>query len=72
MSATIATSAGGVSVVRQDSLFADTYAGSTSTHQLYDVHPDGKQFVVVDRSTEDASVVVVSNWLAEVRRQLPK
>ena len=70
MSATIAMSGGGVSVVRQDSLFADRYAGNTATHQQYDVHPDGRHFVVIDNSTEDASLVVVTNWLAEVRRQL--
>ena len=70
MSATIATSAGGLSVVRRDSLFADRYVGNTRTHQLYDVHPDGRHFVVLDRSTEDASLVVVSNWMAEVRKQL--
>ena len=70
MSATIAMPGGGVSIVRRDSLFADRYAGNTATHQQYDVHPDGRHFVVVDNSTEDASLVVVTSWLAEVRRQL--
>jgi hypothetical protein len=43
----------------------------------YDVSPDGRRFLVLkqgdgpDQPAEPATVVVVRNWLEELRRQTP-
>ena len=56
-------------VVRTDSLFADTYIKSTSMPS-YDVHPDGKHFLVARDAGEGAKIIVVTNWIAEARAKL--
>jgi hypothetical protein len=37
----------------------------------YDVHPDGEQFVMINRVGEPASLVVVLNWFEELKRLVP-
>jgi len=56
-------------VVRTDSLAL----GGPSDRMIwsYDVHPDGKHFVVT-RDLTETKVVWVTNWLAEVRAALAR
>jgi WD40 repeat protein len=54
-------------VIRTDSLFPDTFAAS-GVHD-YDVHPDGHHFVVT-KDTGGPKIVVVTNWLSEVKAKL--
>jgi hypothetical protein len=61
---------GSISIAGRDSLFPDRYASYDATHPNYDVHPDGKRFVVVDDATDQARVEVVTNWLTELRAKL--
>ena len=59
---------GALTIVRQDSLFADAYR-SSEDRQDYDVSRDGR-FVVARDASEEGGIVVVVNWLAEVRAKL--
>jgi Tol biopolymer transport system component len=56
-------------VVRTDSLFADVYT-SSSRIPSYDVHPDGKHFLLTRDAGDGAKIVVVTNWIAEARAKL--
>jgi len=66
------TDAHRVSVAARQSLFATRY--QTTLPLLgpaqFDAHPDGKRFAVVQRRSEDREVVIVLDWLAEVRSRL--
>jgi eukaryotic-like serine/threonine-protein kinase len=64
--ATIDDGGGVPTVGRRDSLFADSYR-TNGDRQNYDVARDGR-FVVVRDASED--VIVVVNWLTEVRAKL--
>jgi hypothetical protein len=55
-------------VVRTDTLFAREDL-STRPIADYNVHPDGKRFVVT-RLSETTKLVVVPNWISEVRAKL--
>jgi serine/threonine-protein kinase len=50
-------------------LFDVAYAGHPY-HQNFDVTRDGKSFVMIQPDDQDRKVVVILNWMAEVRRQL--
>jgi hypothetical protein len=56
-------------LVRRDALFEDRYR-AYRYHQQYEVFPDGRRFVVLRPAAEDAEVVVVLNWLTELRARL--
>jgi dipeptidyl aminopeptidase/acylaminoacyl peptidase len=57
----------GVTARRQ--LFGDRYFSPGATRRpSYGVAPDGKRFVTLARSAGEAKIVVVTNWLAELRR----
>ena len=57
----------GVTARRQ--VFADRYFGpSPSRPPSYSVAPDGKRFVTLARAAGESKIVVVTNWLAELRR----
>jgi serine/threonine-protein kinase len=66
--ATVSEVHGAPTVVRRDSLFADTYR-TNDDRQNYDVSRDG-QFVVARHESADGGIVVVVNWLTEVRARL--
>ena len=59
---------GAATIVRRDSLFADTYLPN-GDRQNYDISHDGR-FVVVRDASEQGGIVVVVNWLADVRAKL--
>ena len=43
----------------------------SAIHANYDVHPDGKQFVMMRRAEDsDAQLIVIHNWANEVRAKL--
>jgi serine/threonine-protein kinase len=58
-------------VTARAKLFDDVYAFAQSPHANYDVSPDGMKFLVV-RNAEASRLVVVHNWMAEVRVQAVK
>ncbi len=58
----------GISVVHQDTLFEHKLV-TTSNTSTFDIAPNGN-IVVVRSSTDDADVIVVSNWLSEVKARL--
>jgi YD repeat-containing protein len=68
MSASIVTSPA-FEVVRRDSLFRDTFVAS-GEFPAYDVFPDGKDFVMLQRGEERQRVVVVVGWLDELRERM--
>ncbi|UCG59467.1 MAG: serine/threonine-protein kinase [Phycisphaerales bacterium] len=54
------------------SLFKDVYVHASG--RGYDIHPDGKRFLMVKKSQEDAPVtelIVVENWFEELKRRVP-
>jgi Tol biopolymer transport system component len=55
-------------VTRTDSLFAD--AVGTSGLRDYDVHPDGHHVVMTKEAGGGPKIVVITNWLSEVRAKL--
>jgi serine/threonine-protein kinase len=56
------------SVTGRDVLFEGNYSTSTS-HQNYDVAPDGQGFLMLQPDA-DVEVVVVLNWLTELRARI--
>jgi len=69
-SATLSLTDTSVTVSARDSLFADVYAATFTARHGYDITSDGKRFVVLGDGAEKSSVIVVTNWLDEVRRTL--
>jgi len=59
----------GFSVVRHDSVLADTYVFAGNPHANYDVMPDARHFIFL-QSADVGELVVVSNWDAVVRARM--
>ncbi|MDQ6635910.1 MAG: hypothetical protein M3068_14230, partial [Gemmatimonadota bacterium] len=72
VAAMVVAAGGSITITRRDSLFPDRYASFSfgAAHPYYDVHPDGKRFVVIDDGRDQARVEVVVNWLTELRGKL--
>jgi hypothetical protein len=69
-SATIGDGGGVPSVTRRDSFFADPYRRDANfNRQNYDISRDGR-FVVLRDASEERDIIVVANWLTEVRAKL--
>ena len=68
LAATIASSPS-LGVVSREELFDDRYKTGLFRSR-YDVLPDGKRFVVLRPAVESHEVVVVLNWLTELRSRL--
>jgi len=69
-SATLGAVGGEVGIVRRDSLFADSYRKDDFVNrQNYDIARDGR-FVLTREPSTSADIIVVVNWLTEVREQL--
>ena len=66
--ATLSDIGGALTITRRDSLFADVYRRNEDRHN-YDISHDGR-FVVARDASEQGGIVVVVNWLAEVRSKL--
>ncbi len=56
-------------VVRTDSLFTSD-AAEQLVNRSYDVQGDGKRFVVARDAGDGAKLIVVTNWLGEVRTKM--
>jgi eukaryotic-like serine/threonine-protein kinase len=69
MAATLTTSPG-LAVVRRDELFTDQFRSGDPFAPEYDVSPDGKRLAVLQPTEEVPEVVVVLNWLIELRPRL--
>jgi hypothetical protein len=52
-------------VLRTDSLFTTDYAD-----KRFSVHPDGKRFAIIREAGEGAKLIVITNWMTEVRAKL--
>jgi hypothetical protein len=64
------TTTPGFAVTQRSVLFDSPYAGHPY-HQNYDVMPDGRTFVMLQPAgSEGRQIVVVLNWMDEVRRLL--
>jgi len=64
---------GGITLGRAEALFEDVYV-SIATHRNYDIHPDGKRFLMIKRSQENVpttELIVVENWSEELKRLVP-
>jgi len=59
-----------ISVASREVLFLDPYVRNVAGHHNYDVSPHGKHFVMVQHGDSATAVIVVANWLAEVRAKL--
>lgn len=61
----------GVSVTGRKILFEGLFASGTNnvSRAEYDVHPDGKRFVALRLTPGETEIVVVLNWLAELRER---
>jgi Tol biopolymer transport system component len=55
-------------ITRRDTLFTGRYTTSP-WHQNYDVMPDGKGFVMLRPVEEQRQLVMVLNWIEELRRR---
>jgi eukaryotic-like serine/threonine-protein kinase len=72
MFAATLTAAPTLAVARQQLLFEDPTRRVLSRPQ-FSIHPDGKRFVVLRAAAEDENeVVVVLNWITEVRAKLAR
>jgi len=57
---------------RAQSLFKDVYV--QTGFRNYDIHPDGKRFLMIKKAEEDVPVtelIVVENWFEELKRRVP-
>jgi serine/threonine-protein kinase len=64
---------GGFSLGRAQPLFEDGYV-TDSNCRTYDIHPDGKRFLMMKESEKDVpltELVVVENWFEELKRRVP-
>ena len=58
-------------------LFETGYAGSLVSPRDYDVAPNGQRFLMIkenaprDRNATPAGIVVVQNWLEELKQRVP-
>ncbi|MHC4070830.1 MAG: protein kinase domain-containing protein [Planctomycetota bacterium] len=66
---------GGFGVDRVQRLFKDVYVPRSSSRN-YDIHPDGKRFLMIKKVEEEEEVpvtelIVVENWFEELKRLAP-
>ena len=59
-------------VGRHQVLFDDTPYVAYGVGAAYDVHPDGRRFLMIRRGPQQPQVVVVLNWFAQRRLGAPK
>lgn len=64
-------SASAITVGRPEVLFDDRPFVAISGGAAYDVHPDGRRFVMIRRGAESHEVVVVLNWFDQLRARRP-
>jgi dipeptidyl aminopeptidase/acylaminoacyl peptidase len=63
------TTSPGIAVAGRQELFEDRYKTGLFRAR-YDVHPDGKRFVVLRPPAESEQIIVTLNWLADLRARL--
>lgn len=68
--ATLDLSGSSARVVRIDSLFPAQFAGGGGYGTNYSPRYDGKEFVHMRRASGGPKVIVVTNWMNEVRAKL--
>jgi eukaryotic-like serine/threonine-protein kinase len=68
--ANLAIAGSAITVTSRDSLFEDRFFTESGGRPGYDVHPDGKHLVVLRDASGKQSIVVVVNWLTELRGRL--
>ena len=65
------TASPALAITRRDTLFTGRFTTSP-WHQNYDVTPDGKSFVMLRPVEEQQQLVMVLNWIEELRRRLAR
>jgi serine/threonine-protein kinase len=63
------STASGFTVTSRDVLFAGNFAVH-SFHPNFDVAPDGRHFVMIKQGDDETQVVVIVNWVEELRARL--
>ena len=58
-----------LAVQRRDTLFNDIYLRS-GNRPMYDVFPNGREFLMLQEESGRPKLYVVVNWTAELRRKL--
>jgi len=58
-----------LAVQRRDTLFADVYLRNSS-HSMYDVFPNGREFLMLLEESNRSKLYVVVNWTEELRRKM--
>ena len=58
-----------LAVQRRDTLFADAYLRNSS-HTMYDVFPNGREFLMLQEESSRSKLYVVVNWAEELRRKM--
>lgn len=58
-----------LAVGKRDSLFSIVFGGNATTHQQYDIAPDGR-YVGADLGGGELRLKFVTNWMREVRQKL--
>jgi Tol biopolymer transport system component len=58
-----------LAVGKRDSLFSIVFGGNATTHQQYDIAPDGR-YVDADLGGGELRLKFVTNWMREVRQKL--
>jgi Tol biopolymer transport system component len=71
MAASVTTNAGTLSITRRDELFEDRFM-RTGNHSNYDVSPDNKGFLMVQRGDSASAVKIVLNLGAELRKRVAR
>ena len=66
------TEAPNISVVKRDTVFNATFNGGAGQSIGYDVTRDGSRFLGILGDQASLQVVVVANWLAELRARVGK
>jgi len=66
---------GGFSAEQAQVLFDDVYM-TEPLRRNYDIHPDGKRFLMIKKVEEEEEVpitelIVVENWFEELKRRVP-
>jgi hypothetical protein len=69
MIAAVITERPELAVHRSDTLFADVYRRNSS-HSMYDVFPNGREFLMLLEESSRSKLYVVVNWTEELRRKM--
>ena len=56
---------------RPRELFVGPNLGGLKYYRSWDIHPDGNRFIAVEQSVGLTEILIVENWLDELKRLVP-